>query len=238
MICRAPCNDRKPDFNRWRGVVTRSRRICKKYAVESSCFVLFHDSLSQTARNRARGGNAGAPAVTCARSFRAARSDTVVADEETIGRVFGCSKAFSVFRFPEPRVPTLRVQGVVLTVLAMSRYALPVLFPRPPSRGSRDGGQRCRKRGWFPGSGAGEVRSGNEREIQGDAVPSGVWGCFASYEIPAGPADMFAGFERIHYLCLRACPGAPCPAVLRRINGPPARGRGIKNRVRKERYGL
>ena len=58
----------------------------------------------------------GVPAVPSGQD-RVAATDVVVAEEETIVRMFGCTGWFSVFRFPESRIPTVRVYGVVFHVL-------------------------------------------------------------------------------------------------------------------------
>lgn len=124
---------------------------CRLQAVlpENTCarslFVLFHVSLTQTALNRARGGNAGAPARWCARDRRQAW--------RMRRPLFGCMGSFSLFRFPEPRLPTLRVQGVVLQVLAMSRHAPPPLFPGPRAAG--------------PGQAASGAGNGTASPVQG-----------------------------------------------------------------------
>ncbi|MFT5486868.1 MAG: hypothetical protein ACI9JL_002154 [Paracoccaceae bacterium] len=162
-IPRSPCSSRD---SRLRG---NDRKI-RYFAAPRSDFGLLRDRLFPIARNRARGGNAGAPAAACARVAGWPKTDAgidarteaginvVVAHEEMYFRVCRCLRLFSVFRFPEPPIPTVRVHGVVFHVLGC-----PVFGRRDGQRdGQRDGrwggrsgaaghsGMRLRKIGAFP----------------------------------------------------------------------------------------
>lgn len=122
-IPRSPCPSRE---TRLRG---NDRKI-QYFAAPRSDSGVLRDRLFPIARNRARGGNAGAPAAACARVAGWPKTDAgieaaieaainvVVAHEEMNFRVFRCLRLFSVFRFPEPPIPTVRVYGVVFRVLS------------------------------------------------------------------------------------------------------------------------